>query len=229
MVNNSKNIIAVITNSENYFGEVQQLLAKTNIELLRIGVSIRSIKQIRIHKPAGIILDIQQDELDGIEFCKRIKSDSELSQMFLLFYTRESAEYMEIATLNAGADDYIISPIRPRIFASRIQVLLKRAQQNSVNNDHLLVIDQQLTVDREQYIVLKSNEKITFPRKEFELLWLLATKPGRVFSRSELAHIIWREGNKMNGRTIDVHIRKIREKLGANRITTIKGVGYKWG
>lgn len=179
-------------------------------------------------KPDGIIMDIQLKETDGIELCRMIKSRKEIANAFVLFYTKQSEEYVQIAGLNAGADDYIIRPVRQRILQSRIRALSKRRLVSKLEEVEPIISHGNVSINREQYKVLMDDNLILLPRKEFELLYLLAEKPGKVFSRRELSNQIWGENDVVKGRTIDVHIRKIREKLGNQSIKTIKGIGYKW-
>jgi two-component system, OmpR family, alkaline phosphatase synthesis response regulator PhoP len=176
-------------------------------------------------KPDLILLDVMMPVMDGIEACKIMKSDSSFDKTFIVFLTARAEEYSEIAGFNAGADDYIAKPIKPRVLISRISAILRRKNKD--------VVDAKLTVgdiiiDRETFLVYRGEQKIQLARKEFELLFLLAGKPGKVFTREFILEKVWGDEVLVVDRTIDVHIRKLREKLGDAYIGTVKGVGYKF-
>lgn len=176
-------------------------------------------------KPDLILLDVMMPVMDGIEACKHIKSDSDFNQTFVVFLTARAEEYSEIAGFNAGADDYIAKPIKPRVLLSRISAILRR-KSKEVAETKLTAGD--IIIDRETFLVYKGNEKIQLARKEFELLYLLASKPGKVFTREYILEKVWGDEVLVVDRTIDVHIRKLREKIGDEYIGTVKGVGYKF-
>ncbi|MES2558873.1 MAG: response regulator transcription factor [Bacteroidota bacterium] len=176
-------------------------------------------------KPDLILLDVMMPVMDGIEACKIMKADSNFDQTFIVFLTARSEEYSEIAGFNAGADDYIAKPIKPRVLVSRISAILRRKNKD-VAEVKLTVGD--LIVDRETFLVYRGDQKIQLARKEFELLFLLAGKPGKVFTREFILEKVWGDEVLVVDRTIDVHIRKLREKLGDAYIGTVKGVGYKF-
>jgi two-component system alkaline phosphatase synthesis response regulator PhoP len=176
-------------------------------------------------KPDLILLDVMMPVMDGIEACKIMKSDSTFDQTFIVFLTARAEEYSEIAGFNAGADDYIAKPIKPRVLISRISAILRRKIKDVVEAK-LTVSD--LIVDRETFLVYRGDQKIQLARKEFELLFLLAGKPGKVFTREFILEKVWGDEVLVVDRTIDVHIRKLREKLGDNYFKTIKGIGYKF-
>ncbi|HOT88921.1 MAG TPA: response regulator transcription factor [Bacteroidales bacterium] len=176
-------------------------------------------------KPHLIILDVMMPEMDGIETCREMKQIPSLNKSIIIFLTARAEDYSQIAGFDAGADDYIAKPIKPRVFISRVKAILRRFIVPEEKNTQI-VLDE-ITINRDQYMVTKNNEKIILPKKEFELLWLLASKPNKVFTREEIYASIW--GNVIVGdRTIDVHVRKIREKLDMDHIKTIKGIGYKF-
>lgn len=176
-------------------------------------------------KPNLIILDIMMPELDGIETCRSIRNHPDLKNVLIAFLTARNEDYSQIAGFDVGADDYINKPIKPRVLISRIKALLRRI--NGTASEDLIQIGN-LEIDREKYTVTFNGKELTFPRKEFELLSLLITKPGKVFTREEIMTRVWGDDIIVGDRTIDVHIRKIREKLGDDSIKTIKGVGYKY-
>jgi two-component system, OmpR family, alkaline phosphatase synthesis response regulator PhoP len=176
-------------------------------------------------KPDLILMDVMMPELDGIEACRKMRAIASLSLTPIVFLTARNEEYSEIAGFDAGGDDYIIKPIKPRILVSRIKAILKR---NSGNAKQALIEHENLIIDRESFSVTFNGEKMQFPKKEFELLSLLASKPGKVFTRDHILESVWGNEVLVVDRTIDVHIRKIREKLDDQFIQTIKGVGYKF-
>jgi two-component system, OmpR family, alkaline phosphatase synthesis response regulator PhoP len=177
--------------------------------------------------PDLIILDVMMPKMDGIEACRILRTMQEFKNTFVIFLTARSEEYSEIAGFNVGADDYIAKPIKPRSLISRINAILRRnVQTEEVAENKLEVAD--LVIDRDSYLVYRNDEKITLAKKEFELLYLLASKPGKVYTRDVILNSIWDESVIVTNRTIDVHIRKLREKLGDMYVTTVKGVGYKF-
>ena len=187
------------------------------------------IEKARQVKPQLILLDVMMPGIDGIEACEQIRSDPEMSSVIICFLTARSEDYSQIAGFNAGGDDYIIKPVRPNVLVSRVKALLRRYRPaDEEYPDSLQVLGSyNLSLDRERFILHLDNEDIFLPRKEFELLSLLLTKPGKVFTRAEIFKKVWGENIIVGDRTIDVHIRKLREKLGNDIIRTIKGVGYK--
>jgi two-component system, OmpR family, alkaline phosphatase synthesis response regulator PhoP len=182
----------------------------------------------RKEKPVLMILDIMMPEMDGIETCRQIRAIPGLKNTLVAFLTARNEEYSQLAGFEVGADDYISKPIKPRIMISRIKALLRRADGVASDNTQSVLSIGNLSIDRERYLVIKDNEEMVFPRKEFELLSLLTSKPGKVFTREDILSRVWGSEIVVGDRTIDVHIRKIREKLGDDSIKTIKGIGYKF-
>lgn len=180
------------------------------------------------HKPHLILLDVMMPQMDGIETCAKIRNHSELSNTVIAFLTARSEDYSQIAGFEAGADDYISKPIRVKVLVSRIKALLKRAETSEFESPLVKIIHNGLVIDREQHSVTIDDEPIILPRKEFNLLELLCSKPNKVFSRDEIFANVWGNDVVVGDRTIDVHIRKLREKIGDKYIVTIKGVGYKF-
>lgn len=178
-------------------------------------------------QPDLIILDIMMPKMDGIEACRLMRSIPEFKNTFMVFLTARSEEYSEIAGFNVGADDYIAKPIKPRALVSRINAILRRNASNDEVSENKLEIGD-LVIDRESYLVYQNGEKVVLAKKEFELLYLLASKPGKVYTREAILKNIWEDSVVVTNRTIDVHIRKLREKLGENYVSTVKGVGYKF-
>lgn len=178
-------------------------------------------------QPDLIILDIMMPKMDGIEACRLMRAIPEFKNTFMVFLTARSEEYSEIAGFNVGADDYIAKPIKPRALVSRINAILRRnASSDEVSDNKLEIGD--LVIDRESYLVYQDGQKVVLAKKEFELLYLLASKPGKVYTREAILKNIWEDSVVVTNRTIDVHIRKLREKLGENYVSTVKGVGYKF-
>ncbi|MHB1179696.1 MAG: response regulator transcription factor [Daejeonella sp.] len=177
--------------------------------------------------PDLIILDIMMPKMDGIEACRILRTMNEFKNTFMVFLTARSEEYSEIAGFNVGADDYIAKPIKPRALTSRVNAILRRNVQAEAEEDNKLEIAD-LVIDREAFLVFRNGERITLAKKEFELLYLLASKPGKVYTRDVILKNIWEESVVVTNRTIDVHIRKLREKLGDKYVSTVKGVGYKF-
>ena len=188
---------------------------------------LEAIQMAKKHLPDLILLDIMMPKLDGIETCRQLRAMPEFKNTYMVFLTARSEEYSEISGFNVGADDYIAKPIKPRALISRINAILRRNTVADVAASLKLEIGD-LVIDREAYLVFQNGNKITLAKKEFELLYLLASKPGKVFTREGILNSIWEESVVVTNRTIDVHIRKIREKLGDHYVTTVKGVGYKF-
>lgn len=180
----------------------------------------------KIH-PDLIVLDIMMPKMDGIEACRLMRAIPEFKNTFMVFLTARSEEYSEIAGFNVGADDYIAKPIKPRALVSRINAILRRNNSAEEVSDNKIEIGD-LVIDREAYLVFQSGEKVVLAKKEFELLYLLASKPGKVYTRESILKNIWEDSVVVTNRTIDVHIRKLREKLGEHYVSTVKGVGYKF-
>ena len=178
------------------------------------------------YNPDLILIDIMMPEIDGIETCRKLREIEKFQSTFILFLTARVEEYSEVAAFDAGGDDYITKPIKPRALISRIKSFYKR--KSSVDNNKNVIEVENLLIDKDSYVVKVDGNEVFFPKKEFELLHFLATNPKKVFSRESLLRNIWGADVHVVARTVDVHIRKIREKLGQDFISTIKGVGYKF-
>jgi two-component system alkaline phosphatase synthesis response regulator PhoP len=212
----------------------EDILEFVGYNLEREGYSVKKalngkegIELVKKHSFDLIILDVMMPEMDGMETCTLMREMPEAKNALIVFLTARGEDYSQIAGFDAGADDYISKPIKPRLLVKRVEALLRRSA--IVEEESTIIVAGDLSIDREQYQVRRGGESIVLPRKEFELLCLLAEKPGRVFGRDEIMDKIWGNEVVVGGRTIDVHVRKLREKLGDEYITTIKGVGYKFG
>ena len=176
--------------------------------------------------PHLIIMDVMMPEMDGMEACEQIRKIPELSNTIIAFLTARSEDYSQVAGFDAGADDYIAKPIKPKLLVSKVKALLRRLKDEEQNSETLNVGG--IEINREEYKIIKDNIEIILPRKEFELFYLLASRPGKVFKREEILDKVWGNEVIVGGRTIDVHIRKLREKIGDELFKTVKGVGYKF-
>ena len=178
-------------------------------------------------KPDLIILDIMMPEMDGVEACGRLRSMKEFHRTPIAFLTARDEDFSQIAALDSGGDDYITKPIKPRVLISRIQALLRRSGRPSDDETNEIRLHN-LVIDKQRVVIFKDGQPIELPRKEFEIIWLLASRPGRVFTREEIFDKIWGSDIIVGNRTIDVHIRKLRERLGEEYVKTVKGIGYKF-
>lgn len=206
-----------------------RVLLKYNLEKAGYRVSVANnglacIDLIQKEKPQLILLDVMMPNLDGIEVCERIKSNTDNEDILICFLTARNEDYSQIAGLDAGADDYISKPIKTKVLFSRIEAMLRRRRHAQKRNENL----SGFRINREKYLIEKGQNEIQMPRKEFELLALLASKPNHVFNREQILEKVWGTDIIVGDRTIDVHIRKIREKIGDQYISTIKGIGYKF-
>lgn len=200
-------------------------LIKEGFEVFTSSNGKDAIKLAHQEQPQLIILDVMMPDLDGIETCRVIRETPELKDVLIAFLTARSEDYSQIAGFDAGADDYINKPIKPRVLVSRVKALLRRKGANP--GEEVMELNG-FSIDREKYQIIKNGENINLPKKEFELIALLASRPGKVFTREDILKSVWGDDVVVGDRTIDVHIRKLREKIGDAYIRTIKGVGYKF-
>ena len=184
---------------------------------------LEAIKLAKDIQPHLIVLDVMMPEMDGIEACEIIRKDPKISNTLITFLSARGEDYSKIAGLNAGADDYITKPIKPKVLVSKVKSLLRRISLKKSD----LIETRNLIIDRSGYKVIENNKDIFLPRKEFELLFLLASEPGKVFKRNLILDSVWGRDVVVGDRTIDVHMRKLREKIGDHYFKTVKGVGYK--
>jgi len=185
------------------------------------------VEKARKKNPHLIILDVMMPEMDGIEACEIIRKTKGLQDSIIAFLTARNEDYSQVAGFDAGADDYITKPIKPKVFISKVKALLRRLKNQEGSWEDILKVGK-LVINREEYKVVNKGEELTLPRKEFELLALLASKPDKVFKREVILDKVWGQEVVVGGRTIDVHIRKLREKIGESHFKTVKGVGYKF-
>ena len=200
-------------------------LEKEGYQVFKATNGVEAIKKARDIKPHLILLDVMMPKMNGIETCEKIREIDELHDIIIAFLTARSEDYSQIAGLDAGADDYITKPVKPKVLLGKVKSLLRRLKNTSVN-DIITIGD--IIINKEEYFIEKKGIKIVLPRKEFELMALLASKPEKVFKREVIFENVWGKDVVVGYRTIDVHIRKLREKIGDNYFKTVKGVGYKF-
>ena len=200
-------------------------LAQEGYQIVTATNGKEAITKAKKELPHLIIMDVMMPEMDGMEACENIRKLPELSNVIIAFLTARSEDYSQVAGFDAGADDYITKPIKPKLLVSKVKALLRRLKSDDQTTETLNVGG--IEINREEYKIIKEGKEIILPRKEFELFYLLASKPGKVFKREEILDKVWGNEVVVGGRTIDVHIRKLREKIGDDLFKTIKGVGYK--
>lgn len=229
MKNNSEYKILIADDEPNILEFICYNLIKEGYHVSTARSGTEAIAVAKSVQPHLIILDIMMPELDGVEVCRKLRSMPEFDSTIIAFLTARNEDYSHIAAFEVGGDDYITKPIRPRVLLSRINALLRRNKEAS-KKDSSIIAAGDLIIDKEKVLVFKENteERIFLAKKEFELLCLLVSKPEKVFLREEIFNSIWGSDVVVGNRTIDVHIRKIREKIGGNYIKTIKGLGYKF-
>ena len=217
LVDDEPDILEIV--GYNLENEGYQIFTATN--------GIEAIEKSKEIKPHLILLDVMMPEMDGIEACEKIREIDDLREVIIAFFTARGEDYSQVAGFDAGADDYITKPVKPKVLVSKVKSLLRRLKDDHIETQSLITIGD-LIINREEYFVQKNKKKIILPRKEFELLALLTSKPGKVFKREVILEKVWGSDVVVGGRTIDVHIRKLREKIGDNYFKTVKGVGYKF-
>ncbi|MES2588584.1 MAG: response regulator transcription factor [Bacteroidota bacterium] len=217
--------ILIIDDEEDILEILKYNLLKEDFEVETANNGVLGIEIAKTFLPDLIILDVMMPQMDGIEVCETIRNISALSSTLICFLTARGEDYSQIAGLDAGADDYISKPVKPKVLISRLNALLRRKIPLQINHE---ADSNQIIINREKYLITKNGSDIQLPRKEFELLALLASKPNTVFERNVILEKVWGTEIVVGDRTIDVHIRKLREKIGENNIKTIKGIGYKF-
>jgi two-component system alkaline phosphatase synthesis response regulator PhoP len=202
-------------------------LSSEGYQVITASNGVEAIEKAKKYKPQLIILDVMMPEMDGIEACEKLRGIPDLSNTIITFLTARGEDYSQVAGFDAGADDYITKPIKPKVLVSKVKALLRRLKESDNPSDTIIKVGA-LVINREEYKITNKGQEIILPRKEFELLSLLATKPNKVFKREEILDKVWGNEVVVGGRTIDVHIRKLREKIGDKSFKTVKGVGYKF-
>lgn len=201
-------------------------LEKEGYDVRGAGDGVQAVEVAKKFVPDLVLLDIMMPRMDGVEACRQIRAMPELANTFIVFLTARTEEYSEIAAFDGGADDYIQKPIKPRALMSRISALFRRDSKKKNESSQIKIGD--LIIDRSSYTIKVKGREVSLPKKEFELLFFLAQNPNKVFNRDELLQNIWGSDVYVLARTVDVHIRKVREKIGEDYISTVKGVGYKF-
>lgn len=200
-------------------------LSNEGYQIITAENGAEGVKKAKKELPHLIILDVMMPEMDGIEACEIIRKNPDLKDTIITFLTARGEDYSQVAGFDAGADDYITKPVKPKVLVSKVKALLRRFKEDPKSKT---VKIGNLVIDRDEYKIILSGKEIILPRKEFELLSLLTSKPGKVFKRDEILGKVWGNEVIVGGRTIDVHIRKLREKIGDDSFKTVKGVGYKF-
>lgn len=218
--------VLVVDDEESILELLKYNLEKGGYEVRTAGDGAEAVEMARKFIPDLVLLDIMMPKMDGVEACRILRSFPELQNTFIVFLTARSEEYSEVAGFDVGADDYISKPIKPRALMSRIAALFRRESKKKDASSQIKMGD--LVIDRTSYTIKVKGKEISLPKKEFELLFFLAQNPNKVFSRDDLLQNIWGTDVYVLARTVDVHIRKVREKIGDDYITTVKGVGYKF-
>lgn len=216
--------ILIVDDESDILELLQYNIEREGYKVLLASDGEEAVKVAKKHRPDLILLDIMMPKMDGIEVCRQIKEEPELSKTFIIFLTARSEEYSEVAGFDAGADDYIFKPIKPRVLIRRIKAILRR---DAENEPYQVLEVHDLVIKKDEYLVTKGDKVLNLPRKEFELLFFLASNPGKVYRREKLLEKVWGDVYVVD-RTIDVHVRKLREKIGMDYIQTVKGVGYKF-
>ncbi|GAA0760523.1 response regulator transcription factor [Psychroflexus lacisalsi] len=187
---------------------------------------VEAVKKAKKKKPQLVILDVMMPEMDGIEACEKIRETKGLENTLITFLTARGEDYSQVAGFDAGADDYITKPVRPKVLMSKVKALLRRFKSDTLESNIYEIGE--IIINRDEYKITSKGTEMTLPRKEFELLSLLTSEPNKVFKRDDILNTVWGNEVVVGGRTIDVHIRKLREKLGDDKFKTVKGVGYKF-
>ena len=218
--------ILVVDDEEDILEFLSYNISKEGAKVYKANNGLQAIEIAKKKKPDLILLDVMMPEMDGVETCMQLRDGKDTKNIIIAFLTARGEDYSQIAGFDAGADDYITKPIKPRVLVSRIKALLRR-KEGAVSNAGTTEV-KSLKIDRDRYVVVKDGEELNLPKKEFELLALLISVPGKVFTRENILSSVWGEDVVVGDLTIDVHIRKLREKIGSSHIKTIKGVGYKF-
>lgn len=226
MGNKASQKVLVVDDEEPILELLKYNLEKQGYEVRAASNGQEAVEIAKKFHPDLVLLDIMMPKMDGVEACRILRANPDLQNTFIVFLTARAEEYSEIAAFDVGADDYILKPIKPRALMSRISALFRRDSKKKSPSTQITIGD--LIIDRTSYTIKVKGKEINLPKKEFELLFFLAQNPNKVFSRDDLLQNIWGSDVYVLARTVDVHIRKVREKIGEDYITTVKGVGYKF-
>lgn len=226
MGNKPSHKVLVVDDEESIVELLKYNLEKSGYEVRTALDGTQAVEVAKKFLPDLVLLDIMMPKMDGVETCRLLRNIPELQKTFIIFLTARAEEYSEVAAFDVGADDYITKPIKPRALMSRINAFFRRDTKKSTQVSMINIGD--LVIDRSSYTIKVDNREINLPKKEFELLYFLALNPNKVFTREDLLQNIWGTDVYVVARTVDVHIRKVREKIGEDYITTVKGVGYKF-
>lgn len=222
----NKPTILIVDDEPDILELVEYNLAKEGYEVHTAENGQEGLKKAKKIRPDLVLLDVMMPQMDGMETCMELRKNDQLEHTVIAFLTARGEDYSQIAGFDAGADDYITKPIKPRVLLSRIKALLRRGTGGPSKKQ--VFQGKTITIDRERYVVIQDGSERSLPKKEFELLSLLVSEPGKVFTRSTILSRVWGNDVVVGDRTIDVHIRKLREKLGDHYFKTVKGVGYKF-
>ncbi len=226
MANKPTQKVLVVDDEEPILELLKYNLEKQGYDVRTANEGAEGVEIAKKFHPDLVLLDIMMPKMDGVEACRQIRAMPELVNTFIVFLTARAEEYSEIAAFDGGADDYILKPIKPRALMSRISAIFRRDSKKKTTSTQIKIGE--LVIDRTSYTIKINNREVSLPKKEFELLFFLAQNPNKVFNREELLQNIWGSDVYVLARTVDVHIRKVREKIGDDYITTVKGVGYKF-
>ncbi len=221
---NKSQSILLVDDEQDILDFLQYNLEKEGYKVYQAHDGLEGVEMTQKVQPDLILMDVMMPRMDGIEACQMIRQDLELNSPIIAFLTSRAEDYSQVAGFEAGADDYITKPIRPRLLVSKVEALLRRAGRLSGIDE--VIKNSSISVNRDKFLVIHNGEELVLPKKEFELLELLVSRPGKVFTRDQILSKVWGDETIVGERTIDVHIRKLREKLGESYIRTIKGVGY---
>lgn len=224
METNKGHVILLVDDEQDILEFLSYTLQKEGYKVFTATNGEEAVKKVQEISPSLILMDVMMPQMDGIEACQIIRKDLNINQPIIAFLTARAEDYAQIAGFSAGADDYINKPIRPRLLISKIQSLLRRLSTGNTPANG--VQESGILIDRDRFVVVVGQQEFQLPKKEFELLELLASRPGKVFNREQILSLVWGNETVVGERTIDVHVRKLREKLGESYIRTIKGVGY---
>lgn len=221
--------ILLVDDEEDILELLQYNLEKADFKVLKAANGEEALEIAKKEEPEMILLDIMMPRMDGVETCRRLRAMPGGDRPFIIFLTARAEEYSEIAGLESGADDYVTKPIKPRLLLARLQAIIRRGRQSTPTEDVSTTLKVgELEINRDEYIVYRKGKPLALPKKEFELLLFLASQPGKVFTRDILLEQVWGSDVQVVDRTIDVHVRKLREKIGKKWIKTVQGVGYKF-